>query len=200
MNSINNFPHKHQYYLQVLSEFLETSEGNFIDFEIEKNPQAVSDLLSITIEPYFIPIGKQASQSLICYWRYQNELSLEQLPIVWLDSEGTPNSVFATNIEDFISILFYDTGGIYDFISSWEYYNSQPGYYISPLNEYEINSSALNLMITKCRETYPDYDLFVNWIEKNISIKICENPIKLVGDAMKKFPNLQLWLEQKGII
>lgn len=199
MNSVNDSRFNDPNYLENLYAFLENSEVNFIDFEVENNPNKVIDLLSVAAEPYFIPIGKQGSDSLICYWKYKDEIPLSELPIVWLDSEGSPNSVFASNIKDFLSILPYDTGAIYDFISSWEYYNSDPDYYTSPLDKYKKNSSVLNLMIEQCRENYSDYDSFVNWLNQNINIKICDDPAKLVGDAIKNFPNLETWLEERGI-
>ena len=184
--------------LSKLLDFLKYSSGDFIDFKVIKNGQKkVSELLSPTVESYFIPIGEHGSQSLICYWKYQDKIPVHKLPIVWLDSEGTPNSVFASNVDDFLSLLLYDTGGIYDFISSWKYYNSEPENYTCPLFKYD--SSTLEFLIQLCKENHPDYDRFVDWVNNNLKIKICENPAKLVGEAIRNFPNLEQWLKEKGI-
>jgi hypothetical protein len=199
MTSINNPDFEQQNYLEAFYTFIENTEGSFIDFEIENNSDKIADLLSVDVEPYFIPIGKQGSDSLICYWKYKDEIPVSELPIVWLDSEGSPNSVAAANFKDFLSLLPYDTGAIYDFISSWEYYNSDPDYYPSPLDRYKKDSSDLNSLIEECRESYSQYDSFVNWLEQSLNISICEDPAKLVGDAIQNFPNLQNWLEERGI-
>ena len=178
--------------------FLENSSGDFIDFQIVSNGKKnVIELLSPIVERNFIPIGEHGSQSLICYWKYQDEIPLNQSPIVWLDSEGSPNSVFALNIDDFLSLLPYDTGGIYDFISSWKYYNSEPQTYTCPLSKYD--SSTLEFLLQLCKEDYADYDQFIDWLNHNLNIQVCKNPAKLVGDAINNCPNLDHWLKEKGI-
>ncbi|NEO31321.1 MAG: hypothetical protein F6K36_12985 [Symploca sp. SIO3C6] len=181
-----------------LFEFMENSGVNAIDFHmVYRGNEKLCSLLSPKISRYFIPIGEHSSRSLICYWKHIDDAPLDKLPLVWLDSEGTPNSVFASNEHDFLSLLPYDLGGIYDFISSWESYHEQPDNYTYPLEKYD--SSALGCLIEICQEDNPDYTLFVQWLNQSLGIKICENPAKLVGDAISRFPRLKPWLEKKGV-
>ena len=190
---VNNFESNS---LSKLIDFLNTSSGDFIDFRIVNNgKKKVSELLSPSLESYFTPIGEHGSQSLICYWKYKEKTPINELPIVWLDSEGTPNSVFASNVNDFLSLLPYDTGGIYDIITSWQYYNNEPENYTDPVSEYD--SSALKCLIRLCKDSHPDYDYFVDWLNNNLKIKVCENPAKLIGEAIKNFPKLDHWLKEK---
>jgi hypothetical protein len=185
--------------LEKLFNFLETNKGDYIDFIPEKDGAKISKLLPKSVAEYLAVIGQQYSRSLICYWKYDEQITWEKSPLVWLDSEGGTNSVFASNTDNFLSLLPLDTGGIYDLISSWQCYNSEPEYYISPLEKYAKNCPSFNYLIQLCKQNYSDYDFFVQWLEENLSIKMSENPAKLVGDAIKKFPNLDCWLTEKGI-
>jgi hypothetical protein len=185
-------------HLRKFLDFLENYSGDFPDLTIVVNgKQKITELLSTSVEQYFIPICEHGSQSLICYWRYENNAPLSRLPIVWLDSEGSPNSVFASNIDDFLSLLPYNTGGIYDFISSWQYYNSEPDNYSCPTDNYDI--STLESMINLCRYNYTDYNQFMDWLGQELNIQICQDPAQLIREAINSFPNLDNWLEKHDI-
>ncbi len=181
-----------------LFEKIEDIGGNPINFQIRRDSaKKIVSLLSSELSQYFTVVGEHSSGSLVCYWKYDDGISLERSPLVWLDSEGTPNSVIASNERDFLSLLPYGLEGIYDFISSWRFYNSKPDSYISPLQKYD--SAALSELIAMCRQESMDYDSLIPWLNQSLGVERCEDPVRLIGKAIDRHPDLETWLKGKGV-
>ncbi len=181
---------------QAINEFYQFMEGmqdDFLDFELVTDGyKRLASLVPAPCLDHFIVIGKHGSDSLVCYWKPILDLPLEMAPIVWLDSEGTPNSVFAISAEEFLRLLPYGLGGIYDVVSSWIYHYSEPDEYANPLDKY--SDEAIRNYRQMAGEDYAAYGSFIHWLEKDMQLTVHGNPIKAIGDAISKFPNLEHWL------
>ncbi|MBD1808385.1 hypothetical protein H6F98_23435 [Microcoleus sp. FACHB-SPT15] len=184
--------------LQRFFEFCRTVEGLFCDFEdVENGNKLLTSLLKSEAEPYFTVIGIQKSHSLMCFWKYNDSVSLQEQPIVWLDSEGTPNAVFASNFRDFLSLLPYDTGAIYDWIASWERYLDNPSSQQTPIERF--TNERIEMYIEMSREDNPFRDQFINWLREEINIEPATQPVALVGEAIQSFPRLSQWLTDRQL-
>ena len=184
--------------LQCFLEFCRTVEGPFCDFEdVENGNELLKPLLKPEAESYFTVIGMQKSHSLICFWKYKDNVSLQEQPIVWLDSEGTPNAVFAPNFRDLLSLLPYNTGAIYDWIAYWEDYLDAPSEQESPA-EY-FTSEQIQMSVERSREKNPFCGQFINWLREEMNIEPATQPVALVGEAMQSFPRLRQWLTDRQL-
>lgn len=184
--------------LQSFYEFCRTVDGPFCDFEVVENEkQWLNSLLLPEAESFLKVIGMQKNGSLICFWSYEDELSLEQQPIVWLDSEGSPNAVFASNILSFLSILPYDTGAIYDVLFAWQEYWSSSRKRKKPTSEF---AKKMKMYLEMSQEDYPFHNQFVEWLRTEIGLEPATNPAQLIGEAVEHFPRLDVWLNERQLI
>lgn len=187
-----------QHELQQFCEFCRAAAGPFCDFEVVENEgKWLNTLLVPESESYFKLIGKQRSGSLICFWQLEDNIPLAQQPIVWLDSEGSIYSIIAARFPDFLSLLYYDTGAIYDVVSAWKRYWDAPANEISPAESF--TEEQLNLYVEMCQELYPFYQSFTKWLRQDVGIKPAGNPAILVGEAIEGFPELNIWLSTRNL-
>jgi hypothetical protein len=184
--------------LRRFYEFCQSTKGAFCDFEaVTDEKEWLNTLLIPEAEPYFKLLGRQKNGSLICFWKYEDGISLGQQPIVWLDSEGSIYSVVAAELPAFLSLLYYDTGAIYDIISAWERYWDAPDEEVSPSESF--TDEKLELYIEMCQEIYPFYQPFAQWLCQEMGIESAATPATLVGEAIRGFPRLNAWLSSKHL-
>lgn len=103
--------------LKDLREIFNHFETNPVDFRFDRGlklPSHYSGFLADMLEPF----GNNKAGCAVCYWNKKKLAA--QAPVVWLDSEGTPNVVFAKNLSNFLELLSYGTGLIYDIIRQSE--------------------------------------------------------------------------------
>jgi hypothetical protein len=182
-------------YLQYFSEFCKKVENQFCDFEeIQDGQKILTSLLKSEVTSYFTVIGMQKSSSLICFWKYKDNISLQEQPIVWLDSEGSPNAVIASNFKDFLSLLPYDTGAIYDWIAAWERYLDNSTEQEIPTERFTID--RINRYLAMSDESNPCHQEFVNWLRTEMHIELADRPVALIGNAIESFPRLSQWLNR----
>lgn len=143
-------------------------------------------------------IGIQKNGSLICFWSYEDNLSIEQQPIVWLDSEGSPNSVFSSDLPTFLSLLPYNTGAIYDVLFAWEEYWSSPKKRKTPISQF--TAKKMKMYLEMCRENHPFHQQFVEWLRAEICVEPAVKPAQNIGEAIERFPRLGIWLTEKQLI
>ncbi len=175
-------------------EFVNQSEGEFADFYLTKTGSAkLASLVGGENVNFFEVIGAHSSHSLICYWEHESGLAVNQRPVVWLDSEGSPNSVFAPGFKDFISLLPYNSSLIYDIISSWIHYKEDPETIHSPKQLFTGN--ALKKRLYDAQARYAAYGKFMDWLNKN-NIPICKNPVTMIGETIDFYPDLTAWLSR----
>lgn len=180
-------------YLQRFTEFCKNVENQFCDFEeVENGKELLISLLKPEITSCFTVIGMQKSNSLICFWEYKDNVFLQEQPIVWLDSEGSPNAVIASNFKDFLSILPYDTGAIYDWTAAWEGYWDNSIQQEIPTERFTVD--RVNMYLAMSDESNPCHQEFVNWLRTEMHIELADQPVALIGEASKRFPRLSQWL------
>lgn len=179
---------------EKLSKFLtycQEAEQPFADFyPVTAEPNFIKTLVPDAVAQHLTIIGKHGSGSLIAFWHYKPEVNLEALPLVWLDSEGSPSAVFAANYLDFLALLPYGTGFIYDVLSSWTYFLEEPGSYKNPAKKF--TAKRLEFYLAFCRDSFSGYDPFIQWLDSSLQIKKHSDPVNAIGNAYKSFPKLPL--------
>lgn len=178
------------------SEICNTLE--FTDFEITPNQDKnISDLIpDVDVAKQFKVIGKIASGSLICFWQYDSKKSILDSPIVWIDSEGFPNGVFANSFSEFLSLLPYSTGFIYNLLSNHLLYTDNPKIFINPYKKF--TKAKIKSFIQDNKKEYSDYNKFIHWLTIDIGITIEPNPLEVIQNAFNTYPRLDKLLENKS--
>ena len=179
-----------------LSAYFNENTGNrFCDWEwiVSPNPELLSGLVPRDAFEFLLPILKDDSESMICIWKL-NATENPKQSFVWLDSEGEPCQKFALNVDEFISLLPYGSGGLYDIILNI-YINLTE---IENVTDSSIlfNSEQIESYIINQREQYGNkYEKFRNFITSDLKIKISKNPAIVIQNAIKSTPDFKKWIK-----
>lgn len=172
--------------------FYEEVGGEFCDFQVVANGEKLlKTLIPAAAIPFLHVIGRQKNGSLICFWQQFAQQNLIDQPIVWLDSEGSPFSVFASNFHVFLSLLPYDTGSIYDMIAAWEEYAETGEDWIVSVDRF--SADTLKMYEDMAQNNYPHHEQFINWLKK-MGVEPASDPFSLIGKAIEQLPALRTWL------
>jgi hypothetical protein len=96
---------------------LEALRGRGFPFDFEGSEEPVTEAL-IGRDPgdHFLTVGHTGSASMYALWRPDPAGGFADAPVVYLDSEGDPQKVIAASLDDFLTVLPYDAGTLYDLI------------------------------------------------------------------------------------
>jgi len=183
--------------LTAFIDFYEKAAEEFSDFELVRNPeQKLRNLLDNQgkIE-HFQVIGQHGTGSLIAFWRDNKDIDFALSPIVWLSSEGFPNSVFANSFADFLSILPYGTGFIYDVLSNYYYHKESPD--LQPSPEEKFTPNEISSYLTENKKRYKGHTELVNWLNHDVKVGIAKDPLSVIKGAIVSHVDLASWLREQ---
>jgi hypothetical protein len=182
---------------QAFQLFDDDSPERWADFE-RLNPD---DLLRLVPEvsegPHagqsqaFEAIGMTNSASLIAFWQEPNLVGIER-PIVYIDSEGSPTSVFADSFADFLTLLPYGTDFLYAIINQSERVRARPellGTVYKPFTPIDAQE-ALEIN----QQEYPEQKQYMEWLTTVAGLAIAPDPVSLMEQAYQQHTNLEKWL------
>ncbi len=167
-----------------------TTPGDyFADFEpLPHTGENLATLLPENLHDRFILIGQHASASLLVLWK-ESDSPADKLPVAWIDSEGDPNDVFAADFSQFLALLPYGTGFIYDVITKWKYHLEDPSNYQIPGNGY--TTEELSTQLEENRKEFPGLPAYEKWLVNEAGLAIATDPVQVVGDAIRNHPGLK---------
>jgi hypothetical protein len=166
----------------------------FADFEpLLHTGENLATLLPENLHDRFMLIGQHASASLLVIWK-ASDSPADKLPIAWIDSEGDPNDVFAADFSQFLSLLPYGTGFIYDVIAKWKYYQEDPSNYQLPGKGY--TPEKLSAQLEENRKEFPGLPKYEKWLANEAGLQTAADPVAMIGGAMKKYPGLRELVEK----
>lgn len=183
----------------LLTEFMnfcETAADDFTDFDLVRNPeQKLKGLLDneSKVEQFQV-IGRHGTDSLICFWREDKRVDLALAPVVWLSSEGFPNSVLADSFSEFLSILPYGIGFIYDVLSNYYFYKEDPD--LQPSPEEKFTSEEISSYLAENEKRYQGHAALVDWLLHEAKVEIAKDPLSVIKGAIASHPDLASWLRE----
>ena len=150
------------------------------------------DNLAMLVPEYFNQFAAFAidgTGSVMAFWFYNNERSIEEAPIVYLDSEGG-GTVVATTAQEFLSLLPYNTSFFSEAASHWVEWKEHPEITVPPASHYtqEYYHSQLEYFT----EAYPSYTDFRSWLRKEMKIQPDENPFGTIVKNIEHYPTLPI--------
>lgn len=178
-------------------DFCEKAAEEFADFELVRNPeQKLRKLLDNQgkVECFQV-IGQHGTASLIAFWKDKKDIDFALSPIVWLSSEGFPKSVFANSLADFLSILPYGTGFIYDVLSNYHYHKESPE--LQPSPEEKFTPDEISSYLTENKKRYKGHFELVNWLNHDVKVGIAKDPLSVINGAIVSHVDLASWLREQ---
>jgi hypothetical protein len=136
-------------------------------------------------------IGMTNSASLIAFWQEPNLLGTER-PIIYIDSEGSPTSVFADSFADFLTLLPYGTDFLYNVINQSERVRARLellGTVYKPFTSIDARE-ALEIN----QQEYPMQKHYLDWLTTVAGLAIAPDPVSLMERAYQQHMNLEKWL------
>lgn len=182
--------------LTAFIDFCEKTAEEFSDFELVRNlEQKLRKLLDNQGKvEFFQVIGQHGTASLIAFWRDKKDIDFTLSPIVWLSSEGFPNSVFANSFADFLSILPYGTGFIYDVLCNYYYHEESPD--LQPSPEEKFTPDEISSYLTENKKRYKGHTELVNWLKHEVKVGIANDPLSVIKGAIVSHVDLASWLRE----
>ncbi|GAB3422924.1 hypothetical protein [Niabella aquatica] len=162
----------------IFMEILKAFDSNPVDFVFDDQPGFISDSTA-EVKSHLVAFGKNKAGCLFCYWKETSE-DTEAAPIAWIDSEGSPNAIFARNLRQFFELLSYGTGAIYDIIKACERFtlsmdnNSDPAILFKDLYQQTFDQET-------------DKKRFSILLAKKAGIRTSENPGRDILEVYQKF-------------
>ncbi len=187
---LQNFPDQPVPALIEKFHRMNLSPGKFFsDFEaLMHRETSLEFLLPEVLHDKVIVLGQDRSASLVVAWK-EKELPADKLPVAWIDSEGDPADVFAESFGEFLSLLPYGTGFIYDVLVRWKYHQEDPSVYQPPSNEY--TTEKLSAQLEENRKEFPGLAEYEKWLVNEAGLQIAADPVAMIGEAMKRHPGLK---------
>lgn len=139
--------------------------------------------------------AKTGTGSYIGFWSPDEEIPAqsENLPLVWIDHEGVPMSVFANDIGDFLQLLNYDTGLIYEFLIDAYFYKTDPSGYDDPGKKFTKKYLAKYLKDIE-KDNSPYFKDFRQWLSDTLEIPAPEDPARIISEAAGSHDDFNDWL------
>jgi hypothetical protein len=159
-------------------------------FDLKEDP--VTELLGDFSKERLIAFGEHASGSVLAFYSKNTESSVDEVPVAWLDSEGSPCIVISNNLKEFLSIVPYGMGFIYSIASVIEN-NLGDAAMLAKARE-RVSKNAGDLM-EESKTRFLNIEDLIKWLGTK-NIQVSEDPVKLIVDAHERNSDLTQWLAE----
>ena len=166
--------------LYQLLEFLQKTDGQAIDlfpvFDSSSKEVYNHETKELKI------VAKTKANCRIAQWIVSGEVVH---PFVWIDSEGSPNEVFCNTEEELISLLYFDSGFIYDILSA-----------IINHRFTELSNDTINLYLEAAGRNNPKYEQFVKYVREDLKVPLPGKPELIIKSAFELNARFSNWYKQ----
>jgi hypothetical protein len=159
--------------IEKYEQFLEKVSADPFDFRVYQHLKLFENF-NQAIAAHMEPWGSNKAGCLVCCWK--EGPSMEEYPVIWLDSEGTPDCVFADNTHTFFQLLPYGTGHLYDIIMGCERFVNNPGSFPSPELSFSNSYAQLQQNTKQVMQHYKEI----------MELEIATDPARLMLSAYRE--------------
>lgn len=177
--------------IEWFKKFVIINKNEFTDFEcVSDDSEPISKMVGSNKLNNLVPLLMHGSGSVFCIWKIHPNTSIEEQPVVWLDSEAFPISVCCCSFKEFLSILEYGgaLAGIMADVGNWLESGKQNSFAL------RLSDEGFHEILKKNNSEYPYLKDFVNVIKKNYKTETSKNPYELIVCSIEKEPNFAEWL------
>lgn len=157
-------------------------------FEYREEP--VKELIGDFSAGRLVAFGEHASGSLICFYSKDSFPAVDNVPIAWLDSEGSPCIVASKNLKEFLSIIPYGMGFIYSVAAEIENNLNDPELLEKIYQKIGKNS---DILLKEAQNRFQDIQELIDWLNSR-NILLEKDPISLIVNAHIVNNDLTKWI------
>jgi len=128
-----------------------------------------------------VSICMTGSGSIFALYRKSPKDALETAPVVYLDSEGDPRGVVAQSLDEFLTLLPFGTGFLYDALAGSRASKAK-------------GAGQKALANTSEEVGVRDGKSFVDWWSATFAANPAGDPIAIIGAAKKACADVEKWL------
>lgn len=180
--------------LEQMKSFLKNSEKDPSDLIVAKSEdEGLSALIGKKAKDFFRVYFHTKAGDLIGEWDMEGEFSKESLPIVWVSSEGSPNTVVAKNADEFLSLIPFGGGLMSRIPVLIKDYERDPDIFVSP--DEEFNKEEIQNEYDYQAKQFSGHSEMVEFITQKLKIQLNPDPLQTIKDAIRSYPDLDKWIE-----
>lgn len=147
-----------------------------------------------SVMEHFHLFAKTGTGAYIGYWSAHDPIKdCSSLPLVWIDHEGAPMSVFANTTSDFLALLHFDTALIYDFLITSYFLDTERESDQNPTKKF-TQPYLRKLLKNIEKENTPTFVDFRKWLSTTLHIHTPTAPAALIQQAINRHQNFNNWL------
>jgi hypothetical protein len=137
-------------------------------------------LLTFKNKACYRKIAQHYSGSLICLYDDSGNWTTDDYTICWVDANGEPNLPLSVSLKQFLSILPYGTGLLYDvlYLINKQLNKTKLSQY---LNE-DYSSKIWSEQLLTNKSHYKNHTLFIDFISSN-GIELAKDPLTIIKVA-----------------
>ena len=182
--------------LRAFRSFCQAYSFQFADFELPVTPS--KDVLGFTNSAEqaaaFEVIGQTGNGSLIAFWQ-EPRRSVDEMPVVWLDSEGVPVAVFANSFAEFLSLLPFGTDLIRSIVSACDFSQSNNDPNLTLASAAQIHPAEVIAEMWEFNKSVdPEQPAYVEWLTETVGLTVAEQPIAVIEQAFQSHASVRHWL------
>lgn len=159
-------------------------------FDLKEKP--VTEFFGDFSKERLIAFGEHASGSILAFYSKEDNSSVEEAAVGWLDSEGSPCIIISNSLKEFLSILPYGMGFIYSVASLIEGNLGNPEILSIAKEKFSKSTSEL---IQESKQRFLNIEELIFWLTSK-NIEISNDPVKVIVDAHEKNNDLTSWIAE----
>lgn len=150
-----------------------------LNFSLPSVPEPTL-LSSFKDKDHYKKIAQHYSGSLICWYDPSGSWTGDDFVVMWIDANGDPNLPLAQSFTNFLSILPYGTGIMYDVLYVINKHRNKPELH-QYLNE-DYGPAVWSQQLLSNKTQYANHEAFIDFISKN-NIGVAKDPLSIIKAA-----------------
>lgn len=166
---------------KILGQVAATEIGYYTDYNFAvQNSPGLS--LAGPLAAQITPVAGNKAGCVVAIYRREPAAPPETQPLVWLDSEGSPNGIFAQHLNAFLCLIPFGSGLIYDVLTHCLASYQQHG--LAPMQGFEaLAAGARSCMQPACEE-------YRRWLSQR-GLEEEKDPVGAIRDAFLIEPGFE---------
>ncbi|MCU0656310.1 MAG: SMI1/KNR4 family protein [Polyangiaceae bacterium] len=164
-------------------EKLRDWSDSFLDFE--GGEPELDGIVNFDPQGFLFPIGQTGNGSIFALWSPEKTHDPKDGPVVYLDSEGSPQCMVARSLDEFLAILPCSTPWLYEAMSGRAPPASQALEEVAEAMEEQLARKAPG-------------KTFSAWWQDLFGVAPAPDPMSILRAAMAQEPTFERWSEQQG--
>lgn len=181
---------------ELFLTFIKSSQKQMCDLDFLKAPEEwLKPLLGEKALKFFRIFFRNKAGDLIGEWDINGVFKKgETFPVVWLSSEGSPNTVVAKNFNEFLSVLPFGGDIITGLPVLIQQHRAKPKIVVSP--EKKFTEQYIKKAFEYQASMFNGHSDLVKFISETLGVQLNYSPVQTIRETVDTFPDLDLWIDK----